>query len=301
MSRADFPRLYSQRLAFLKKLIGPDEWPEAEKQWERYFRVEPSSKLREEFLMYGGMGSFNLINENESVTYDNIVQGDRKTLTHDLWGLGFQIGYLAAKHDLDGIIKKNAPELGRAMRMSVQTDAAAFWNGAFDTQLTADGLSYFNASHTFLRGGGTWSNRSATDATLGHAALETGLVAFRNMKDLMGNPMPLPYETLLTAPALEPLVHELLKSDLRHDTTTHAKSFVAGKLTPESWPFLTTTTAWMILSPSKYRQVYWLWNIRPETDHGFDFDTNAAKTKTLLAYCYGAVDGRGAYGSKGTG
>ena len=298
-ARSDFPRLYAQRLAFINMLVGPDKWPEVDQQWMRYFNLENSSRLREEYLMWGGLGSFNLILENEAVSYDNIVQGPKKLFTHALYGLGYQIGYLSAKHDLDGIVRKHAPELGRAQRMTVQTQAASFWNGSFTTELTADGLSYFNASHTLLRGGSTFANRPSTDVTLGQSSLETGLVAFRKQVDLMGNPQPLRPSRLLTAPDLEPIVHELLKSRLRHDTTTHAESFVSGKLSAESWPFLTSTTAWMILGPQKDLHVHWFWNIKPETTHGFDFDTAAAKTKTLYAASWGAVDPRGSYGSTG--
>jgi hypothetical protein len=300
-SRADFPRLYAMRLAFMDKLIGPNDWPEVEKLWESLFNIESSSRLREEHLEYGGFGSFNTLEENEAVQYDQLVEGPRKTYTHALYGLGYQIGYLAAKHDLDGIIKKHAPELGRSCRMTIQTLAASFWNGIFATQTTADGLYYASASHTYVRGGGTWSNLATSNPVLGHSALETGLVAFQGQKDLMGNPMPLPYEKLLIPPALDPLAHELLKSNMRHDTTTHASSYLTGKLTPVVWPFLTSSTMWVILAPKQYTKIFWYWNIKPETDHGFDFDTSAAKTKTLFAGCFGATDARGSYCSSGAG
>jgi len=280
-------------------LIGADKWPEAEEQWKQFFTVENSSKMKEEFLEYGGFGLFHPMGEDESVWYDQMVQGPVKTLTHSLYGLGFQIGYLAAKHDLDGIIKRNAPELGRSMRTSIQILAAGWWNGAYDTQTTADGQTYFSATHTYLRGGGTWSNRNSTDAALGHAALESALVAFRKQKNFEGNPQPIPATRLQIPPDLEPISFELLQSRQRHDTTTHAESFVHNKLTTVSWPFLTISTAWAVLAPQNYMKVYWLWNIKPETSHGFNFDRASSKTKTLFACSFGAPDARGSFGSKG--
>lgn len=298
-SRADFPKLYAQRLAYIKKLIGVERWPEAERQWEGLFRIEPSNRMREEFLEYSGLGSFRELAENENVSYDNIIQGPKKVFTHLVYGLGYQIGWLAGQHDLDGIIKKHAPALGRSMRNSVQVQAAAFWNGAFTKYTTADGLYYFDTGHKYVRGGGTWDNMPSVVTTLGHTALETAIIAFRNQKDLMGEPQPLPCTRLLIPPALEPMAHELLVSRLRHDTTTHADSFLTNKLAVESWPYLTITTMWAVLAPKEYTEIYWFWNVKPETTHGFDFDNGAAKTKTLYACSFGAVDPRGSYGSKG--
>ena len=295
--RADFPKAYASRLAFIRELIGPDDWPEVDSQWERYFNLVSSDRMKEEWLMYGGFGLFSEMGENDSVTYDQLLQGPSKSVTHALYGKGFQIGYLAAKHDMDGIIAKNAPELGRSLRMSVQTLAASFWNGAFATQTTADGQWYFDSDHTFIRGGGTFSN--VASAALGQTALETAIVSFKKQKDLMGNPMPLRAERIVIPVDLGPTLHELLDSRLRSDTTTNASNYIWGKLTPEEWPFITSTTQWMVFSRKEDMKVFWLWNIRPETSHGFDFDKEAAKTKTLFACSFVAVDPRGSYGSTG--
>ena len=300
-ARADFPRLYAQRLPFLKKLIGADDWPEVEKTWMPLFRIETSNRLREEHLMHAGMGSFNSMEENEAVSYDNIVQGPKKTYTHTMYGLGFQIGYLSAKHDLDGIIKRHAPELGRSARMTIQTLAAAFWNGSFATYTTADGQYVVDTDHTYIRGGGTFSNEASTNPELGHSALEAVLVQFANQKDLMGNPQPLPYEKLLIPPDLEPVAFELLRTDRVTGSDNWNKSFIYNKLTPVVWPFLSDSAAWWVIAPKQYTQVYWYWNIKPETTHGYDFDTEAAKTKTLFACSFGATDPRGIVGSDGGG
>jgi hypothetical protein len=297
MSRGDFRKLYADLLPYLKEIIGPDSWPEVDQQWERYFNVISSDRMREEWLLTAGFGNFMEMNENENVVYDSMLQGPSKSVTHTLYGKGFQIGLLAARHDLHGIASKNAAALGRSQRVSIQELAAAFYNGAFTTTTTADGLSLCNAAHTYIRGGGTWSNYST--ATLGQTALETALVAFRKQKDLQGNPQPLRPVTLLVPPDLEPVAFELSESRLRSDTTTHAESFLYNKLTTESWPNLTITTAWFILGPKSESKNYWIWNIRPETSHGFNFDNEAAKTKALFACSTAAVDPRGTYGSRG--
>lgn len=298
MSRADFTRAYSSRLAYIKRYIASDRWPEHDPaQWENYFRIETSNRMREEYPTWGGLGVFQTMGENENVTYDGGVQGPFKRVTHVLRGLGFQVGLLARKHDLDGIVARLAPALGRAHRVSIQTQAANLYNNAFGSTTTADGQALCSTAHTFLRGGGTWSNASSTSAALGQTALETGIVAFSQIKDFEGYPMPLTAKTLLIPPALRPIAHEITMSTLRHDTTTHADNFVHGMVNPEWWAYLSSSTRWFILGPKEQMEVLWIWNIRPETSHGYDFDKEAAKTKMLYASSTVAPDARGVYGS----
>ena len=111
--------------------------------------------------------------------------------------------------------------------------------------------------------------------------------------------MPLAAKTLLIPPALRPIAHELTQSTLRHDTTTHADNFIHGMVSPEWWAYLSSSTRWFILGPKEQMNVLWIWNIRPETSHGFDFDKEAAKTKMLYASSTVAPDWRGTYGSNG--
>lgn len=301
LMRADFPRLWANRLPFLKMLIGQDRWPEAEQMWMSLFNIQSSNKMREEMLMHSGFGSFAQIGEGESVTYDSLISGPRKSFTHVLYGKGFQIGLLAARQDIDGLIRKNAPLLGAASRMSIQRLAAEWWDNTFTTSLTADGLSVCNGNHTFIRGGGTWSNTVAT--ALGNTALETALVSFAKLLDVNGDPQPLPSTgcSLLIPPDLMPLAYKLFATERVIGDEHWDRSFVKGKFTIAPWPYLASTTAWWLLAPKQYREVHWFWNIKPETSNGFDFDTETAKTKILFACSYGAVDPRGIYGSTGAG
>ena len=293
-SRSDYPKLYAQRLAYIYDLIGADDWPESEQTWQELFNIKESSRMREEFLYLGGFGRFDKMSENTAVTYDTLVQGPSHSISHTLYGLGYTIGYLEAKDDLDGVIKRKAPEIGYAYRKSIQYQAAEFWNGVGDTYKSADGKFVIANNHTYVRGSGTFSNLSAS--TLGHGSLESALVQFRKQKDLSGDPQPLPVASILTAPDLEPIIHELLTSRLRSDTTTHAESFNFGKVKHISWPWFTGTTYWILLAPKNTLKIYWFWRVHPETSHGFDFDKAAAKTKMLYSSSTIGVDPRGVYG-----
>lgn len=298
LSRSDFPKLYAQRLAYIKKLIGMNDWPEHEQDWMSFFNIDSSNRLREEFQYYAGFGRFVEMGENDAVTYDKILQGPTKSVSHTLWGLGYQIGYRAAKDDLDGIIRRNAPALGYSLRQSILALAWDFYNGLGDTYTTADGQFVVSGSHTYVRGSGTFSNLSSS--TMGQSALEAGWVAFRKQKDLMQNPQPIPVQTLLVAPDLRPLTDEIITSTKRHDTATHANNFLNQRFTVRDSPWITDTTQWLLLGPKNTLKIFWLWNIRPETSHGFDFDREAAKTKTLFCSSVVGVDPRGVYGKVAT-
>jgi hypothetical protein len=297
LSTGDFAKLYEDRLPYLNTLIGVNRWSEVESQWMNLFKIESSKKIREEFLEWAGFGGFREVEENDAVTYDQIVQGPQKTFTHKLWGLGFQIGLLSRMFDLSGICKKHGPALGLAMRNSIQTQAFAFYNGAFGTYTCADAKYYIDTAHTYIRGGGTFDNMPSTGVTLSHSVLETALINFMNQKNFQGEYQPIQPKYLLIPPALVPTAHELLRSTMRSDTTTHANSWLTNQLEIIATPFLTTTTMWFILAPKGQREAYWFWALKPTTTHGFDFDTEAAKTKALYAFSGGFVDPRGAYGS----
>lgn len=298
LMREDFPNHYRSRLPYINQLIGAEKWGETAEVWPQLFDIGTSTRMFEEFPMIGGFGLFPTMGENDAVTYDSIMQGAYKRFSHTLYGSGYQIGFMAAQHDLDGLIKRYAPAMARALKLSLQTIAADFWNGVFGTQLTADGQYVCDTDHTYIRGGGTWSNDAGATA-IGHTALESALVAFKKMKDLNKQPQELQAQFLLIPPDLEPIVHELLRTDTRVDSANNIKSYISGKLTVIVWPFLSSTTNWFILSPKESRTVKWLWNIKPRTSSGFDFDREAAKTKTLFACSVGAIDPRGIYGSEG--
>jgi len=295
--RGDFPRHYAARLPYINKLIGPERWKTPQFMFNQLFKFEPSKRIREEFPTYAGLGLHESMTEGAKVNYDKMVQGPYKSFTHVQYGLGFQIGFQSAKQDLDGFTKKYATHLRRSLDYSLETQGADILNGAFATYTTADGQYLCSDSHTYIRGGGTWDNKAT--AALGHTALEAALVSFMQLKDMQGQPQPLTPAEIWYPPALDPMVHELLKSRTRHDSTTDASSYVYGKVSPKCWPFITTSTYWFIMAPKADREIYWFWNSKPFVSHGFDFDTHTAKTKNLYVMSMGAVDPRGIYGSTG--
>jgi hypothetical protein len=296
-TRETFHRAYANRIPYIDDYIGPERWKDPSLIWSSLFNVKSSKRMTEQIPTFAGLGLFEDMIENGSVNYDNMVQGPYKSYTHVQYGLGYQIGWMAAQQDLDGFSKKYATHLKRSLRMSLETLGASFFDGTFATYTTADGEYVCDTDHKYVRGAGEFSNK--TTAALGHTALETALVAFMNQKDLQGLPQPQNPSKILCKPDLAPMLHELLQSPMRHDTTTHAKSYVFGKVAPVIWPFLSSSTAWWILGDKKNTEINWYWNAKPQTSHGFHFDSHTAKTKVLFICSFGASDPRAIYGSTG--
>ncbi len=297
-TRDTFPRAYAERIPYIDKYIGPERWKDADQIWPSLFNVKSSKRMIEQVPTFAGMGLFEDMAENGNVSYDNMVQGPYKSYTHVQYGLGFQIGWMAAQQDLDGFAKKYSTHLKRSLKMSMETLASTFFDGTFDTYTTADGQYVCDVDHTYVRGSGTFSNDAGSTA-LGQTALESTLVSFMNQKDLQGLPQPQMPQKLLIPADQAPLAYELLESPMRSDTTTHAKSYTYNKLTPVIWPFLSSSTAWWVLSDKKNTELCWYWNAKPQTSHGFHFDSHTAKTKVLFICSFGASDPRGIYGSEG--
>jgi hypothetical protein len=235
-----FTKLFASRLPYLTELIGPDTWKESPEVWQQLYNVKTSKKLQEQFLLWGGFGPFAEMAENGAVTYDMMEQGPSFTVSHTLYGLGFQIGFLVGQWDMDGIIGRCAPELARSMRNTIQLLAAAPWNGAVFQTKTADGLYLLSASHTFIRASGTWSNYPGNVA-LSNTSLETALVAFQKMKNPMGDPMAMEPAYLVIPPDLTVLANKLLATPKLTGGDYNDVSYVYNKLTPIVWPYLTSS------------------------------------------------------------
>jgi hypothetical protein len=291
-----FAKLFASRLAYLTELIGPDKWTDADEIWKRFYNEKTSSKMREDFLMWGGFGPFATMAENDAVTYDSMLQGPSLSVTHTLYGLGFQIGFLVGQWDMDGIISRCAPELARSMRNSIQILAAAPWNGAFATTKTADGLYLCSASHTYIRGGGTWSNLGTGDIT--QTSMELALRAFMNLKNPMGQYIAMEPKYLICTPGDYHQAVKVMGTPKAMATSNNDISAVYNSLEIVVWPHL-TDGYWFVVADKGQTSMDWFWAIRPQTSSGFDFDKEAAKTKTLFACSQGVADPRGIYGSAG--
>ena len=186
--RAQFPDIFlSTMLPALDEIIWQKFDPEPPK-FSKVFRVMSSNRSIEQTTQLSGLGMFGAIPEGGDVTFDSPVPGFNKTFTHTQYGNGFRMTRRMIDDDKHAIIKKNATELGRGARETLELLTWSVFNNAFSTGAYAgpDSVALCSASHPQVKAGGVQSNVLSTPADFDVPSLELALIDFRNLKDSAG-------------------------------------------------------------------------------------------------------------------
>ena len=88
MTRGAFPVITTR--AGLKKVYF-NEYGQLREMFGAVFNVSSSDRGFEDFVKVSGLGRMSTIDENDSIPYDNAVEGSRTTVAHTMYGLGFQV------------------------------------------------------------------------------------------------------------------------------------------------------------------------------------------------------------------
>jgi hypothetical protein len=204
-------------------------------------------------------------------------------------------------------VKKNATELGRGARETLNLLAFSVLNNAFSTGAYAgpDGAALCSASHPQVKAGGNQSNVLSTPADFDVPSLELALIDFRNMKDSAGKFIRLPAVKVLGSPANEFNFSEVLSGKLRSDTANNTVNAFRNRDGYDSFtdfdttPYLTDSDAWFVCAPKARTQLRFYWREQPVTLHDMDFTSRSAMTAMWMTFSYGFSDYLGIYGTPG--
>lgn len=215
---------------------------------EQLFKVVPWDRDIWQSSEIHDLELFNQVNEGQEYSFKTPRQGASKTLTMQKYGLGFSISEEMVDDGKFDMISDGVKKLARSGRESQEIQAMAMFNDGFSTQVTADGLSVFNAAHT-LPSGLTFRNQLAAAADLSATSLDTALVDFSTVfvgdSGIIYNIQP---RALLVAEANKRYALELIGSDLKADTADNNMNSLKGEgLSVVHSPHLTDSDAWFIL------------------------------------------------------
>jgi len=259
-----------------------------------------STKYQEHFITEGGFPTATEVDEGDSVTYADPVQGYKKTLTNYKYGLGFQVTEEMWDDDQYGRVKRFPRKLARSLRHNVETVCANLFNNGFDSTTCADGQYLFATGHTQLDGN-TYQNKPTTDLDLSVSALEAALINLQLIED--DNSMIVPYtgKYLVVHPNDQWTAKKILGSSQEWDSANNAINPLKGELQLVVWPYLTDTDAWFVLSDKGDRDMGPLifWRSHPDFKRDDDIDKRIAKFNSMQRYLVGAPEWRGCYGSSG--
>lgn len=296
MLRKRYTDQFVDRLAFLDELMF-ERFDAPSLTYPMSFNVRTSGRAYEEITGLTGFGTFSEKSEGGSIEYDTLLQGYDKRFSHVTFAKGFQISFETMDDDLDGALSNAGPALARAARVSIETYIWNVINNGFSATTTPDGVALFSNSHPLV-GGGTYDNLISGD--LSQANLESAVNLMDKMVDDRSLPIEMSAHYLLIPTELKWLAYEILRSELRHNTSNNAVNALnQHPMEILQSKYLTGDDDWFLHGPPEETRVLVYWRMEPVTDHTLDFDTGNWKSKMTYRLSVGAADWRGWIGGQG--
>jgi hypothetical protein len=276
------------------------EYAKHPEYWKQCFEMDTSDKSYEEDVELTGFGLVPVKSEGESISYDSETQGYTKRYTNVTYGMGYIVTEEALEDgQYSAVSKRRASALAFSAQTTKETVHANIFNRAFNSSYTGgDGKEMCATDHPTVNG--TQSNELATAADLSEASLEDLCVQIMNATNSRGLKIAITPKKLLVPPALHFEAKRIIESELQNDTANNAKNvvgmmFKGGLIT---WPFLTDTDAWFILTDAPRGTMHFKRKAGVFAQDN-DFDTSNAKAKFTERYAAGWTDWRGVYGTPG--
>jgi phage major head subunit gpT-like protein len=270
---------------------------------EQLFKIVPHDRDIWQYTELHDLDLFSQIEEGAEYSFKRMKQGANKTLTPKKFGLGFSISEEMVDDGKFDYIAELVRKLGRSARESQEIQAMDVLNKGFTTELTADGVSLFNANHP-LPSGGVYRNKLSVDADLSTTALDTALSDFETQfvgdSGIIYRLMP---KFLVVTPSQRRFAMELIGSELKAETAdNNMNPFKMDGLQVVSSPHLTDQDAWFLMAMPEDHGLRIVSRTPIETkaagpDVGFSSDSILYKAR--YREDLGAMHGYGAFGSKG--
>ena len=278
------------------------EYARYENEAAQIFSQESSDRAFEEEVMLVGFGEAAVKPEGAAVEFDTAKESFTARYVHDTIALAFALTEEAVEDNLyDTLSARYTKALARSMAYTKQVRGANILNTSFSTT-GGDGVTLFSTAHptTF---GGTWSNRSATDADLNETSLEQALIDIAGFIDERGLKVAMKGRKLILPVNIQFVADRILESTLRVGTADNDINAIKNMgMLPEGYVvnhYLTDTDAWFIKTdcPNGFKHF-----IRAALATGMecDFDTGNMRYKARERYSFGYSDPRCAYGSQGS-
>lgn len=267
-------------------------------EYSQLFNIYPSQRAYEEDQLVAGLGAVPRKPEGEAIKLDEPIQGGSQRFTHESFGLGFQITREMWKDDQYGIMKRVSSDFAGGIRQTVEATYANVLNNAMSTTTTIDGVSLCNTAHPLL-GGGTYSNRSATDAALSVTCLQELTLLFEKMVNERGLLKRMVPEELWIPVDLQFKTGEILNSAYKPYTGNNEVNVMQGRFTPYVNHYFTSVSRFFLVANKRSHTLKGYWNTQPEFESQDDFFTKGANYSVYFRFSAGVTYWHGVAGSNG--
>ena len=274
-------------------------------QWNQVFTTRKSTMAVERKVQNRFLGLAQLKSEGGQTSFDNNA-GERLVYNAESFEVG--LGYAITRKAIDDNLYKsefnptNLQMLDSFNQFKEIQAANIFNNGTtYDTDIGGDGKALFATDHPV--DGSTVANTFSSALDLNESSLLQGMTNIRsNFVNEAGLKIYARAQKLLVAPAAEPIAIRLTKTELRPGTANNDVNAIlstAGGL-PQgymAWDYLTSQTAWFLLTNYAKDALLMMQRIKFETDMQVDFITDNLLVKGYERYTPTYNDWRAAYGS----
>ena len=277
------------------------EYKRYENQHAEIYTNENSDRAFEEEVMLVGFGEAAVKQEGSAVQFDTAQESFTSRYSHETIALAFSLTEEAVEDNLyDTLSARYTRSLARSMAYTKQTKAANILNNAFSTA-GGDGVSLVNTAHPTALGG-TFSNRSSTDADLNETSLEQAMIDIAALTDERGLKIAAKAVKMIIPSALQFTAERLMKSQGRVGTADNdVNAIVSMGMIPQGYRvnnFLTDTDAFYIITDVPNGMKYFERSPIKTAMEG-DFDTGNVRYKARERYSFGVSDFRGIFASPG--
>ena len=285
----------------LNALFGM-EYSRYENEHAEIFDQETSDRAFEEEVMLVGFGEAAVKQEGSAVQFDTAQESFTARYSHETVALAFSLTEEAVEDNLyDTLSARYTRSLARSMAYTKQTKAANILNNAFSTA-GGDGVSLVNTAHPTALGG-TFSNRSSTDADLNETSLEQAMIDIAGFIDERGLKIAMQGRKLIIPVNIQFVADRILNSTLRVGTSDNDINALRNMgMLPDGYTinhYLSDTDAYFIKTdaPNGFKHF-----VRAALTTGMegDFDTGNMRYKARERYSFGFSDPRCVYGSQGS-
>lgn len=290
--RGNFPQLLAPALA---KVIL-DKTKSFPEEYTQFCSVETSDRAYEDEQMIGEFGKPQIKRELAPIVYDDMFQGPSQRFINETYATGWIISREMLQDEKYGIMRQMPGKLVRGCRDTWEQVAANILNLGFTTQLTADGVSFFNSAHPKLNpSGGSDSNLLATDLSV--TGLKEAILIGENMENDRYLKAPVAYDELFFAPDQQFTAQEILSTAMVPYSGENTENVMYGRFKPVSLHFLTSSTAWFVRDSKGEDGPKFYWRERPRMDSTDDFDSEGSKHKLVFRIAAGVTYWRNWLGS----
>lgn len=274
------------------------------REYSQIFKSEKALPRRfQEDPVLSGFGAAVLKNEGQAVTYDAGREAYRVRFIQKTYALAYAMTEeLVEDGDHISIGTIYAEHLARAMDECKEIVHCQVINNAASASYPGgDGVSLLNTTHP-LAGGGSFSNRLATDADLSEAALEQLCIQIRTAVDERNKPIGLKPQHVICAPYNEFNAARLLRSVGRPGTADNDPNAIRAlnrlAADPKIMTRMTSTRMWLIQTSAPRGLITKERRAMRRAMEG-DFETGSMRHKASFRFECKHIDPRCLFGTTG--